>query len=533
MIFGNNRKSEGDDQMEKIIDIFEKLYMIIAAGIALLVSFILDRTGFSWGAWLSWIPVVICGTPIVYSAIKKLIVNKGIKKSSSSLLITIAMIAAICIGDLFAAAEVAFIMAIGEMLEDVTTGRARKGIDNLIKLKPAEGRLIRDGAELMIPQEKICPGDVLRVYAGEAIPVDGEVVSGETTVDQSIVTGESAPIEKKAGDQVFCGTLNRHGVIDIRATNVGEDSSLEKLVKLVENSEKNPAQTERVVDRWASYLVPVSFAIAVITLIVTRDIERAVTVLVVFCPCALVLATPTAIMAAVANASRNGVMIKSALALEKFANIEKVAFDKTGTLTCGMGRVPEQTREALDAAQESGWSDALRDEVPEVVSELRNMGVKTVMLSGDEKSRAKAVADAAGIDDFYAELLPEDKLRIVKEMCGNSSVCMVGDGVNDAPALKTADVGIAMGALGTDIAVEAADIALMTDDLTRLPYLRWLSKATIRTIHIAISISMGINFAAIICSVLGLLGPTLGAIVHNAGSIFVILLAASFAARKR
>ena len=264
MIFGNNRKSEGDDQMEKIIDIFEKLYMIIAAGIALLVSFILDRTGFSWGAWLSWIPVVICGTPIVYSAIKKLIVNKGIKKSSSSLLITIAMIAAICIGDLFAAAEVAFIMAIGEMLEDVTTGRARKGIDNLIKLKPAEGRLIRDGAELMIPQEKICPGDVLRVYAGEAIPVDGEVVSGETTVDQSIVTGESAPIEKKAGDQVFCGTLNRHGVIDIRATNVGEDSSLEKLVKLVENSEKNPAQTERVVDRWASYLVPVSFAIAVV-----------------------------------------------------------------------------------------------------------------------------------------------------------------------------------------------------------------------------------------------------------------------------
>ena len=242
--------------------------------------------------------------------------NPGISKISSALLISIAMCAALAIGDLFAAGEVAFIMAIGAILEEKTTERARKGLKQLISLAPQQGRRIVDGKEELLPVERIQIGDTLRILPGEAIPVDGEILSGETSVDQSIMTGESLPVDKGVGDSVFCGTINRFGAVDIRASKVGEDSSLQKLIRMVEEAERKQAPMQRIADRWASWLVPVALLIAIGAYLGTGNITTAVTVLVVFCPCALVLATPTAIMAAIGQATKHGVIIKSGEALE-------------------------------------------------------------------------------------------------------------------------------------------------------------------------------------------------------------------------
>lgn len=283
----------------------------------------------------AWGTVVISGIPLLYLAVWRIIHNPGISKISSALLISIAMFAAIAIGDLFAAGEVAFIMAIGALLEDATTNRARKGLKTLISLAPTQGRRIRDGREEMIPAGKIAKEDVLRILPGETIPVDGVIVSGETSVDQSIMTGESLPVDKVVGDGVFCGTINRFGAIDIRATKVGEDSSLQRLIRMVREAEDKKAPMARIADRAASWLVPAALLVAIVAGLVTGELVRAVTVLVVFCPCALVLATPTAIMAAIGQATKHGVIIKSGEALEKMGRVDTIAFDKTGTLTYG------------------------------------------------------------------------------------------------------------------------------------------------------------------------------------------------------
>ncbi len=239
------------------------------------------------------------------------------------------------VGDLFAAGEVAFIMAIGAILEDMTAERAKKGLKKLIGLAPTQGRRMANGKEQMIPADEICLDDILRVLPGETIPVDGIIVSGETSVDQSIMTGESLPVDKAVGETVFCGTINRFGAVDIRASKVGEDSSLQKLIRMVQEAEDKKAPMARIADKAASWLVPVALLIAIIAGLATQDIVRAVTVLVVFCPCALVLATPTAIMAAIGQATKHGVIIKSGEALEKMGKVGIIAFDKTGTLTYG------------------------------------------------------------------------------------------------------------------------------------------------------------------------------------------------------
>ena len=255
------------------------------------------------------VTVIISGIPMLYLAIWRVIHNPGISKISSALLISIAMLAAIAIGDIFAAGEVAWIMAIGAILEDKTTERAKKGLKKLISLAPTQGRLLFNGEEVIIPAEKISLGDILRVLPGETIPVDGTIIHGETSVDQSIMTGESLPVDKTVGEDVFCGTINRFGAIDIQATKVGEDSSLQKLIHMVQEAENKKAPMARIADKAASWLVPVALLIAIVAGIVTKDIVRAVTVLVVFCPCALVLATPTAIMAAIGQATKHGVII--------------------------------------------------------------------------------------------------------------------------------------------------------------------------------------------------------------------------------
>ena len=320
---------------KKINDFLAGLPMTLVGAVFLVLSFVLPRVGVELPVDPAWATVVISGIPLLYLAVWRTIHNHGISKISSAHLIVIAMFTAIAIGDLFAAGEVAFIMALGALLEDATTNRAKKGLKKLISLAPTQGRRIRDGKEEMIPAAEIRRGDTLRILPGETIPVDGTILSGETSVDQSIMTGESLPVDKGIGEEVFCGTINRFGSIDIAATKVGEDSSLQKLIRMVQEAENKQAPMQRIADRAASWLVPLALLIAIGAYIVTRNIVTAVTVLVVFCPCALVLATPTAIMAAIGQATKHGVIIKSGEALEKMGKVDTIAFDKTGTLTYG------------------------------------------------------------------------------------------------------------------------------------------------------------------------------------------------------
>ena len=614
---------------KKINDFLAGWPMTIVDGAFLLASFILPRVGYPDGEGLAWVCAVICGIPLLYLSIWRVIHNRGIAKISSALLISIAMIAAILIGDLFAAGEVAFIMQIGALLEDMTTERAKKGLKNLIALAPETGRVIQNGKETILAVDQIRVADTVRVLPGETIPVDGVIRTGETSVDQSVMTGESLPVDVAVGDSVFSGTINRFGAIDIEVTKVSGDSSLQKLIRMVEDAENHQAPTQRIADRWASWLVPIALTIAILTWLITGDIVRGVTVMVVFCPCALVLATPTAIMAAIGQATKHGVIIKSGEALERMGGVDTIAFDKTGTLTYGrlevsdilpmtditpdallilaasaerlsehplgkaiaelakdrpllpvsdfkmsagkgisatvdgkgyrLGnekyiseagvRLDENARAALDRLRGEGkasvfvadarrvigiiaLSDVLRPEAAEMVKRLGAMNTRAVLLTGDHATAARFFASRVGIQDVRADLLPEEKVGIVEGLKQTGKVCMIGDGVNDAPALKTANVGVAMGAMGSDIAVEAADVALMTDDISKLPYLKWLSNATVKTIRTAITLSMCINLAAVTLSVLGVLNPTTGALVHNAGSCFVVLLAALLYDRK-
>lgn len=614
--------------LKKISDLFAGLKWTIVSGVFLVFSLVLLLTGKEILIDPAWITVILSGYPLLYLAITRLIYEKWI---SSALLISIAMIASIAIGEFFAAGEVAFIMAVGAILEDKTVERAKKGLKQLINLVPVQGRRLRPDItgtnEEMVSVEQIQRDDILRVLPGETIPVDGEIIAGNTSVDQSIMTGESLPIDKGEGDSVFSGTMNLFGSIDIIATKVGEDSSLQKLIRLVEEAENSKAPMQRIADKWATWLVPIAVAIAVITFIITGELIRAVTILVVFCPCALALATPTSVMAAIGQATKHGVIIKSGEALENMGKVDCIAFDKTGTLTYGKLVVADVlplaesvdrekllalaasgeaysehplAKAVVDYAKEQGiliqsakdfqmipgkgirvtvnrqvllcgnpehmkengihinervadtlahfqsqgkaiilvaraqslvgaitLSDTLRDTAKDMVKKLHDMNTDIVLLTGDNAQTAKYFADKVGINSVKAELLPADKVSRIKELKDQGrKVCMIGDGVNDAPSLKIADVGVAMGSMGSDIAVEAADIALIGDDIAKIPYLKKLSDSTVRTIKFNIVLSMVINFIAILLSVAGVLTPVSGALVHNAGSVLVVLNAA-------
>lgn len=622
--------------LKKVSDLFSGVRMTLVSGIFLLLSLILMLTGNSLPADPALVTVILSGYPLLYLALTRLFRQRWI---SSALLISMAMLASLVIGELFAAGEVAFIMAIGAILEDMTVARAKKGLSQLISLVPTTGRRLipTDGGveEEIIPAPAIRTGDPIRVLPGEVIPVDGRIVSGSTSVDQSILTGESIPADKGVGDEVFCGTINCFGSIDLSATSVGEDASLQKMIRLVQEAEKKKAPMQRIADQWSVWLVPIALMIAAgafllnwaLGLGVTAALNRGVTVLVVFCPCALALATPTSIMAAIGQAAKHGVIIKSGEALEAMGKVDTIAFDKTGTLTYGKltvcdvlsfsddlqgmdllslaagverksehplgmaitsharaqgislpeteefrmeagkgiaakisGRlllcgsesylsehgiaVGKAERPVLERLQSQGkalvlvgsgekclgvigLSDILRQSARDMVARLTGMNTKTLLLSGDNQKAAEYFAEEAGISAVFAGLLPQDKVKQIEKLqqAGNR-ICMIGDGVNDAPALKTADVGVAMGSRGSDIAVEAADISLIGDDISKIPYLKQLSRSTLRTVKGNIAASMGINAVAVSLSVLGLLTPVTGALVHNAGSVLVVLNAA-------
>lgn len=615
--------------MKKVAEWIEKLNewggtrrdiaFLAVSGIALLISIF---GGLDLPVDPAWVAILLCGVPILLEALHGLITAFDIK---ADVLVSIALVASVIIGEDFAAGEVAFIMQLGALLEELTVARARAGIEKLVKLTPRTARVLHDGQADILPAEQVRVGDLVRVLPGETIPVDGVIVSGQTSVNQAIMTGEPMPVDKSAGDSVASGTVNQFGSIDLRAGKVGEDSSIQRMIRLVQTADAGKAKIVGLADRWATWIVVIALSAAVLTWLFTGQIIRAVTILVVFCPCALVLATPTAIMAAIGNATHHGFLVREGDALERLAAVRRVAFDKTGTLTLGAPRVaavhtlcpeldeaalftlvaaaeqlsehplgkaivtswrengagllpaadqfqmlpgrgvqavvegrtilagnramlaeqgiplPQAAARAADASLEEGCtviyiacdnravgllalSDTVRPEAHAALAEVQALGVEPVLLTGDNEKAARHLARQLGINSWHAGCLPQDKLRYMDDsLAEGQPVAMIGDGINDAPALKRAQVGIAMGGIGSDIAVEAADIALINDDLRELPHLVALSRRMMFVIRCNLTFSMALNFLAITLAITGLLNPVVGALVHNAGSVFVIL----------
>lgn len=594
------------------------ILFLIISGIALILSFANVKL---FNLDLAWISIIFCGIPIIKDAIIGLVTEFDIK---ADVLVSMALIASLIIGETFAAGEVAFIMQIGAFLEEFTVRKSRKGIEKLVHLTPTLARVIINNEEKTINAKDVKVNDILRVNPGETIPVDGIIIKGKTSVDNSVMSGESIPLDLSEGDSVCSGAVNQFGSFEMKATKVGEDSSIQRMVKLVQSADASKAKIVGIADKWATYIVVAAFISALLTWIITGEIIRAVTILVVFCPCALVLATPTAIVAAIGNVSKHGILVKEGDALERLSSISKIAFDKTGTLTYGKPKVEEVVslidnikneelyemiascelysehplgkaivssfketynkeikipeefkmipgrgviakvnnkkilagnkhllldekikREDIRFIREKfrnqgksiiyvaidnkigGYiilSDTLREESISMIESIKNLGISPVLLTGDNKYVASRVAKQVKIEEVKAECFPQDKLNLIDEYeKNNKMVCMVGDGINDAPALKKSFVGIAMGNVGSDIAVDAADIVLVRDDINNLPHLLKISKRMMKTIRVNLIFSMTLNFLAVILAMTGLLGPVVGALVHNVGSVIVII----------
>ena len=607
--------------MEKLEGLLEiggirkDIVLLAISGIAVLCSLLkIQPLPFD----MAWVAIVLCGLPIILEAVIGLVTAFDIK---ADVLVSLALIASICIGEQFAAGEIAFIMQLGGLLEELTVARARAGIEKLVHLTPQTARVLRDGEETVLPAEQVQVGDRLRVLPGESVPVDGVILAGQTSINQAVMTGESLPVDKTVGDPVSSGTVNQFGAFEMKATKVGEDSAIQRMIRLVQSADAGKAKIVSLAVRWATWIVGIALSAAALTWAISGQIIRAVTILVVFCPCALVLATPTAIMAAIGNATKHGFLVREGDALERLAKAKVIAFDKTGTLTYGTpeviavsGDAGEFSQDALyrlaasaerlsehplgkaivacyrktggalaEAAgfqmipgrgvcaqvegrrvlagnpallQEQGveitpppeaqaylaqgctviylavdgafsgflaLADTLRRESAATITALSALGVQPVLLTGDHENAARAIADKLRIRELRANCLPEDKLEAIGAYQRQAMpVCMIGDGVNDAPALKKADVGIAMGGVGSDIAVDAADIALVDDEVKELPHLVALSKRMMTTIKGNMTFSMTLNFVAIALAILGTLDPVIGALAHNAGSVLVI-----------
>ncbi|MEI6084195.1 MAG: cation-translocating P-type ATPase [Verrucomicrobiota bacterium] len=558
---------------------------------------------------------ILAGFPIVYKAIKALLA----KRLDADVLVAIAVIAASSVGEFVAAGEVAFIMQLGEQLEAYTTRRARRSLGSLLSLIPAMAHIRRDDEESEIPSSELQVGDIVVVRAGERIPVDGVVLSGTASVNQAPVTGESMPVTKEAGAEVFVGTLNETGALIIEAQRVGEETTLARIAQLVEAAQQREAPIQRTLDRLAGYLVPVMLTLAALVYLFSHDIHRAIIVLIVACPCALILATPTAVMAGIARAARAGVLIKGGQYLEATARLHTIVFDKTGTLTYGQPEVThthsfddhgeirlvamaaiaeklsshpiaraivrkaggrpvdpsrftshqrgvvaehngqtlvvgrhelltEQSisltdhhRAHLDEHHDAGHTtvivahdgkvcgticvaDTVRADAGEAVANLRQLGIqKIVMLTGDNRRVALDIAGKLGIDEVQAEVLPEQKAQHIEALKKFGTVAMVGDGINDAPALAVADVGMAMGVTGTDVAHEAADVALMADDLSKIAFSVGLSRHALQIIKQGLWFALLYNVTMVTLAGSGHMNMIGGAIAHQFSSVLVIL----------
>ena len=536
--------------------------------------------------------------------------------------VSLATAAAIAIGQYSAAAVVAVLLLVGGMLEEFVSARAGNALEALAKLLPGEVTVRRGGHDVVVALAEVRAGDLLLVRSGERISVDGLIVTGTASVNQAAITGESVPVEKQAGDSVFAGTLNEAGALEVRATQVGDETTLGQIRRMVAEAHKQKAPIERILDRYAKLYTPAALLLGALVWWLSGDILRAITILIVFCPCVMVLATPTALVASIGNAALRGSLVKKGATIEALAKVNAVAFDKTGTLTYGSPRLVSTVplnglpageilrlaaiaekfsehplaRAVVRAAEADGQSiadpetfatlpgmgvqavvdghslllgrpqlladqgvpmsqelqarlvdlagagrtvvgmasgnamagllvleDTLRPEAKAVVQRLNQLGVRTVLITGDNQATADRIAAEVGIREVYAGVLPQQKVEIVKRLQAEGrNVAFVGDGVNDGPALALANVGVAMGRGGTDVAIETADIALLSDDLAKLPHLLSLSRQAMAAIKQNLVFSLGVLAIAVTLASLGILSPVTGALLHELSSIPVI-----------
>lgn len=569
---------------------------------------------------LAMLAVAAGGTPIIVSGITALVR----RDLDVDFLASIAIIAAVIVGEYFAAALVAMMLSGGQILEDYTAGKTSRAIQLLIDSAPQTARIRKDGREMEVPVDDVKVGDVVLVKPGEKIPVDGEIIKGSASVNQASITGESMAVERTGQDKVLSGSIVELGALEIIAEEVGEDTTYAQIIRLIREGQANRAPIEKIADRYARWFAPVLLTIAGISFLITRNVIAAVSTLVIACPCALTLATPTAVVASIGNAARRGILIRGGAALETVGNTDTVVLDKTGTLTLGSPKVVEirgfngkseeqvmmlaalaekfsehhlaksvlekaselgitapdpsrfsvlpglgvivqyQGREVLagnenlleaqhielESAVKDGLeaqkrlgrtifivcedktvaglvsvADVARGGVADAIAELRSMGVKKVaMLTGDNLATANAIARQVGIGDVAAELLPEEKVDYVKGLKEKGeSVLMVGDGINDAPALAAAHVGVAMGKTGTDVAIETADVVLISDDFGRLPRIVRTGQKTIRLIRQNIYFAMAVNIVGIALAASGEINPVVAAAIHEGNALFVVM----------
>ncbi|WP_301107769.1 heavy metal translocating P-type ATPase [Sporosarcina sp.] len=582
----------------------------------------------------TWLSIGLFALAILiggYSLLKEGLLNLTKLEFDMSTLMTIAVIGAALIGDWAEGAVVVFLFSVSEALESYSIDKARNSISSLIEIAPSTAMVLRNGNEFEVEVETLQINDVILIKPGQKIAMDGEVIQGDSSVNQAAITGESVPVHKVIGDEVFAGTLNEEGSLQVRVTKLAEDTTIAKIIHLVEEAQAEKAPTQLFVDRFAKYYTPAILVISLLIMIIpplmmgglwSEWFYKGLVVLVVGCPCALVISTPIAIVTAIGNAARNGVLIKGGIHLEETGQIKVVAFDKTGTLTEGRPEVtdtisvsslteeelllqaaaiekfsqhplatsimraaeklpnrltkaenfqsitgkgakavldgrlvyvgsPNLYREMneLDSAyeqrilelQQQGktvmliWSEqgldgmiAVADQVRKsslsIIEKLHHIGIeKTVMLTGDNQSTASAIGKQLGLSEVQAELMPEEKVAMIKSLGQYGKVAMVGDGVNDAPALASANIGIAMGGAGTDTALETADIALMADDLEKLPYTIGLSKRTKQVILQNISIALGLKVIALLLIIPGWLTLWMAVMADMGATVIVVL----------
>jgi Cd2+/Zn2+-exporting ATPase len=603
-------------------------YISFAAALLALLSYTIDygnqSTSFIGNAF-ALISVAINGFPIILGAIRGLI-NREVNVDE---LVSLAIIASLIQGEFLAAAVVSFVMTLGGLIEQATAESARKAIKSLVKIAPQTATVLIDDEEKDVPVEEVSVGDYILIKPGDQIPVDACIVSGVSAIDESAMTGEPLPVEKQVGDNILAGTLNHNGVLQAVTTKVGQDTTLGKVIQLVSEAELHRPDAVRLIDRYAKWFTPAILTCATIVWVFTGDVSRAVAVLIVGCPCALILAAPTATVAALGRSAKAGILVKGGQYLERVASVKAVLFDKTGTITLGEPKVEEITcvegidkeellscaasaeqhcthplarailkaayyakvvvrgaenafheiglgvramvdgtlvevgsvsaseksatfsrhlQKCIDTSISRGVTPLIvyRDKAPvgllNVTDQIRPLATSTVkkfhdlginemaILSGDHDKAVRRVAESVGIRDVYAKLKPQDKVDVINQyQSQNLPVMFVGDGINDAPALASSQVGVAMGAVGTDVALETADIALIHDDISKLPWLIGLSRRMLSIIKINIVFGLAFNAIAVLASGMGWLTPIMAAVVHNVGSVMVVIASASLA----
>lgn len=598
----------------------------IASGMLLILAAILDPSGlFSHDETNSIGSIYYLAAALVGSSYIWWSALQGIREHdfTADIPVSLATIAAILIGQYSAAAVVAVLLLLGGLLEEFVAARANQSLESLVRLLPDRVTVRRNGQDLAVCLDEVLVGDTVLVRSGERIAVDGLVVSGSASVNQATITGESLPVEKKTGDKVFAGTLNEVGAIEVSVSRVGSETTLGKIRILIEEAQANKPPIERLLSRYAKIYMPAALIAGGLLWWWSGDVMRAITMLIVFCPCVIVLATPTALVAAIGNAALRGSLIKKGATIESLSHVDTVVFDKTGTLTEGkprllqiisLGKIPDiellrkgaaaekfsehpfgralvlaagsqsipltdpesfealpglgirarveeddlflgrpgslkeqgilvssEIQEKIDSLEAAGCSviliaiggrteglfvfeDELRPESKNLIQRLDEMGLNAVIVTGDNHAATRRVAESIGIKQIFSEKMPQEKVEIVKELQSlGHKVAFVGEGVNDGPALAQADVGIAMGVAGTDVAIETADIGLLSDDLSKMPHLIMVSRKAIKTIKHNLVFSLGVLAVAVALTVPGILTPITGALLHELSSIPVIV----------